>query len=245
MKTIDIQPLVERLAKAVDRRELAPGKYARHLWQGTLNAYGCADAANILYTLNRFPRELERRANAVSALRALQNPESGLFTEGSHHVIHTTAHCTAALELYDALPLHPFTALRKYEQIESFCEMLREIDWLRCGKGAHPGAGLYAALVITEAVDDRWRRAYFDWFNQTCDPETGFWVKRPAHEDYTVRLQLGDAFHYYFTYEHAHEPFPYLDALIDSALSEPRIQTNTAPILRDSRGACRFCGEIR
>lgn len=44
-----------------------------------LNEYGCADAVNILYTINEFPRDFESRRKHIEVLQSLQNPETGLF----------------------------------------------------------------------------------------------------------------------------------------------------------------------
>ena len=44
-----------------------------------VNEYGCADAANILYTIGNFEREPEKRAEWVRVLREMQNPETGAF----------------------------------------------------------------------------------------------------------------------------------------------------------------------
>ena len=75
---------------------------------------GGADAANILYTIGRFPEEPAQRAQRVAALRSLQDSGTGLFEEPTHHTIHTTAHCVAALELFDAKPAHNLSGLAQY-----------------------------------------------------------------------------------------------------------------------------------
>ena len=59
----NIDNIIEKIYGVVMAHKLEnDGEYARWLWQnpdGTrdlgLNAYGCADAANILYTIGRLP----------------------------------------------------------------------------------------------------------------------------------------------------------------------------------------------
>ena len=85
-----------------------------------INAYGCADALNILYTLNRMPQDAEERKAFAEALQSMQEKDTGYFREGSHHIIHTTAHCTAALELLDARPIYPFYEMQKYKDFSEF-----------------------------------------------------------------------------------------------------------------------------
>lgn len=216
---IDVTPVAEKLLSAVEAHRIGPGLYARHTKNGKKpNPYGCADAANILYSLDRFPTETAEREACVSALRAMQDPGTGLFPEGSHTVEHTTAHCVAALELFDAKPLYPLKNLEKYLEFENFEALMKDADWLRQGKMAHAGAGIYAALVITDEAGPAWMRKYFDFFNANCDPETGVWAKDPL-ENFTKRFRIGDTFHFLFNYSHFHEPIPYPDRLIDTCLS--------------------------
>ncbi len=147
--TYNIQPFVDAVEEILSTHNLGkPGEFRRWNWQpgesdqyvsakkqsaGTrdlgINPYGCADAANLLYTINHFPTDPGERAGWVKALRSLQNPQSGMYEEPTHHPIHTTAHCVAALELFDALPLNPILGLaelRAPEKMESFLDAL---DW--------------------------------------------------------------------------------------------------------------------
>ena len=224
MKRKNIDPIIEKIYAKVLSHKRGNGAYVNRSdnKDAFADAYGCADALNILYSLNRFPRDLNIRAAHIKNLQALQDKESGLFKDdGCHHVIHTTAHCISALELMDARPLYPIYALEEYKDINKVFEMLEGIDWLHRGKGAHSGAGIYAAFVNTDAVGPDWRQGYFDGLNKTCDPESGLWKKEPV-ADFPIRLQIGDTFHYLFNYGHAKEPIPYPEALIDTCLSAYR-----------------------
>ena len=224
MERLHIDSILDNIEKNVKRHELSTGHYCRYLWQDQsesremgLNAYGCADAANILYTLNRFPQDPAERAEWISALQSKQDPETGIFLEPTHHDFHTTAHCVAALELFDARPLYPLTAMMDFRDITHLYRTMEEIDWLRHGRGGHWGAGLYAALAITDSIDDEWAQQYFLWFNSQCDPETGVWSRDPD-EEYELYYQIGEAFHYLFNYEYAKQPIPYPEKLIDTCL---------------------------
>ena len=75
MRTVNIDNLVEQIRKCVERHKIADGKYSRWLWQNEnksrelgINEYGCADAVNILYTVNEFYCDDETRAARISAL---------------------------------------------------------------------------------------------------------------------------------------------------------------------------------
>ena len=72
----DLRPLIKEMEKTVDNHYIGDGKYCRYLWQSEKevrkmgnNEYGCAAAANILYTIGKFERDPERRAQAIKALQ--------------------------------------------------------------------------------------------------------------------------------------------------------------------------------
>ena len=121
MEQRNTNSLIEKISRTVEKHKLEEGVYARWLWQnaaGTrktgMNEYGCADAANILYTIGEFEGDPEKRLKWIAALQSMQDSETGMYTEATHHTIHTTAHCTAALELFDAKPSFPLKELFPY-----------------------------------------------------------------------------------------------------------------------------------
>ena len=224
---MNIDRLIDKIRRTVESHRISEGVYARWLWQDEkgarelgVNEYGCADAANILYTIGDFIREPEKRAKWVETLQAMQNPETGLFTEKTHHTIHTTAHCLAALELFDAQPRYPLTALNPYLEREKLEELLSGLNWTgNPWPQSHQGAGLYASMVITRTAPAQWQRWYFDWLRENCDPECGMSPKG-AYKNGTAKLyeHMCGWFHYMFNHAYARVPIPYPDRLIDSCL---------------------------
>lgn len=225
---IDLQPFLDQVEALVARHALGPpGAYAR--WtrpgaQGTrdlgVDPYGCADAVNLLYTLGRLPDRPEERAAWIDALQSLQDPEDGLFQEGTHHPIHTTAHCTAALELLDAaprLPLRGLAELRDPDAMEAFLEAL---DWSgNPWMESHRGAGLYAALLLVGDLEPAWEDRYFGWLAREVDPATGL-LRRGCLPEAELLLfpHLAGTFHYYFNFEHAGRALPHPERRIDTCL---------------------------
>lgn len=217
--------LIQKILDAVERHKLEPGKYARFLWQNDsnsrelgYNAYGCADAANILYTLNYFPSDPKEREQWIASIQGKQDEETGFFMEPTHHDFHTTAQCVGALELFDAKPKYPLKIMEEYLDYEKFRSIFEEVDWLHRGIAAHPGAAIYAALTITDRADEDWVNYYFSYLDEHCNPENGMWTKEPT-DKFPVHFQMGDAFHYLFNYENAKHPMPYPEKLIDSCLA--------------------------
>ena len=106
---LDITELINRIAGTVKTHKIDDnGAYARWIWPSDeeerrlgINEYGCADAINILYTINELPCDYGVKEAYAQTLQNLQDEKSGLFIEETHHPIHTTAHCIAALELLD------------------------------------------------------------------------------------------------------------------------------------------------
>lgn len=104
--------------------------------------------------------------------------------EATHHPIHTTAHCTVALELFDALPKYKMTAFEPYKSKEGLYRFLDDLDWAKASwSQSHRGAGIYAALNVAEEATPEWNDWYFLWFWNEADPETGLWRKGFANTD--------------------------------------------------------------
>ena len=218
MEKIDIRPIVKAIKKTVQSHELSKkGQYCRWLWQNKegnrdlgSTAYGCADAANILYTINEFYCDDETRKARIAELQALQDHETGMFVEETHHTIHTTAHCTGALQLFDAKPLYEIKGLKKYLEKDALYELLegndranelrykahsvRDVEkWLSTLNWyenpwtfSHLGAGVYAALANSDEITEEFQKNYFEWFWENADGVTGFWRKGYADKaEYT------------------------------------------------------------
>jgi hypothetical protein len=229
----DLTPWLASVLRAVERHRLAaPGAYRR--WtlprEGEPEArepdpYGCADAVNLLYTLGRLPGDPDERATLVGALVSLQDPETGLFREATHHGIHTTAHCVAALELFDARPLHPLRALEPLADPERVEPLLEALEWRSDPwHASHRGAGVYAALALIGRVSPEWEQRYFGWLERETDPETGLLRRGCIGTDALPGIEtrfphLAGTFHYLFNQEHARRPLPYPVALVDSCLA--------------------------
>lgn len=237
----NIQPFVESVKQILFTHALDhPGAYRRWNWAGSgardlgLNAYGCADAANLLYTINHFPSPPAERVSWVETLRGLQDSRSGLFIEATHHPIHTTAHCVAALELFDALPIHPLHELAELRDPARMETLLESLDWnANPWRESHRGAGLYAALVLAGEVTPLWQERYFAWLERENDPATGLWRRgcvEPVIENRSSGADqaagatrsrfphLAGSFHYLFNHEYAHQPHPHPAALVDTCL---------------------------
>ena len=230
---LDLTPILGAARGAVDAARLGPGRYRR--WLGakatsradghSLNPYGCADAANILYSLAEFPADVDERAASVEALRSFQDSTDGLFHEATHHAFHVTAHCAAALELFEARPAHPLTAMHPYRAPGALEAFLDQLNWVgHPWNASHEGAGLYAALVLAGEADAAWEDRYFAWLATECDPASGFWRRGAVATAGTptgrpLFHHLAGTFHYLFNHEAARRPLPYPERMIDTCLS--------------------------
>ena len=233
----NIDGLIKKIKEVVDKHYLGNGEYARYLWQSEkgdrkmgVNEYGCADAMNILYTINAFPRG-EERDQCLSALLRLQEKDTGLFREETHHVIHTNAHCVAAIELFDAEPLYPQSYLSKYFTKEGVKELLDSLDWTKNPwPQSHQGAGIYVVGVLTNSVDVEWQREYFKLIYDNTDPKIGMSRKDTYSEGGSPLYgHLYGWFHYMFNMQYAKKPLKYPERLMETCLSmydEKRMNRN-------------------
>ena len=242
MKKLDIRPIIKAMKQTVESHALTdtPGAYCRWLWQNSknsrklgINEYGCADAINILYTINEFYCDDKVRGERILALQSLQNPEDGMFVEATHHTIHTTAHCTAALELFEARPLYPIRGLHKYFDKDELYALLDGLDWNNPWPQSHQGAGVYAALVNAGEITEEFQKNYFEWFYENADPVTGFWkvgyaekapyadISHPNGNDVpdSIFTYMAGGFHYFFNHEYAKMPVRYPEKIIDTCIA--------------------------
>jgi hypothetical protein len=221
MTPIDFSPIIPKIRKIIDTHKLADGSYGRWLTDTEPNPYGCADAANILYSIGDFPQDPAERAEWAKVLQAMQDPETGLFTEPTHHTIHTTAHCMAAIELFDAKPLHRAYALEKYMDKDAMAAFFDTLLWVDSPwNNSHQGAGLYVALNLggSEGAAE-FNKNYFDWLWENTDPDTGFWRKGCQNGVKPIWHHMAGSFHYLFNHEHAHMPLRYPEKVIDACLA--------------------------
>lgn len=224
MENINIEPVINKIRNVVESHRLEEGKYTRWLWQNEkgsrelgVNEYGCADAANILYTIGDFPGENEKREKWIEALQNMQNPNNGMYTEATHQILHTTAHCIAALELFDALPLYEVKGVEKYATVDGLHNLLNNLDWKnKPWTESHNGAGIFAIMNITGMADEKWNEAYFEWLWNETDPKTGLFGKSASDVKYFN--YMAGTFHYLFNHEYAKMPLRYPERLIDICL---------------------------
>ena len=208
---INLDKLIEKIHGVVKLHRVGEGQYARYLWQDGensrelgINEYGCADAMNILYTINEFPRGKERDA-ALSALLCLQDKETGLFKEKTHHPIHTTAHCIAAIELFGERPLYPIYAMQKYFTKDGIKALLDSLEWAdNPWPESHKGAGAYVVGVLTDSVSLEWQDYYFKLLYDATDEKYGMSRRGAIGGKAPLGHHLFGWFHYMFNMEYAH-----------------------------------------
>lgn len=223
MQVTNIEPIIEKIRRTVNTHRLGEGQYARWIWQNAkgnrnlgVNEYGCADAANILYTIGDFIGDADKREKWIKTLQSMQNSETGMFVEATHQTLHTTAHCIAALELFDAQPQYEIT--KKYRSVESLYELLDNLDWENYPwTESHNGAGIFAIMNITGNASEEWNNAYFRWLWDHTDAETGM-IGTPEKRGVKHFEYMAGTFHYLFNLEYAKMPLRYPEKLIDTCL---------------------------
>ena len=223
----NLQPFINEVQKILSAHYLGEaGKYAQWVKQNeagkrNLGAtpYGCAIAANILYTIHAMPADFAEREQFVKVLQSFQNPENGLFENPGNYASHTTAFLSGALELFDARPLYPAKGLADYQTREGLFSFMDGIDWARePWLGAHLGAGIYGSMLLTESASNDWEDYYFEWLDKNADPLTGLW-RVGALEGAPYFHYLAAAFHYVFNYEYAKRPLPYPGELLNTCIN--------------------------
>lgn len=222
---LNLNNLIEKIKAVVEKHYLGNGEYARYLWQDESgsrelgkNEYGCADAMNILYTINAFPKKEEREL-CLKALLSLQNSDTGMFTEATHHPIHTTAHCIAAIELFDETPLYPVKEMESLFTTRGLDGLLDGLDWLNNPwPQSHQGAGVYVVGVLTDSITPEWQEHYFNTLYEKTDEKYGMSRRGTLGGKAPLNHHLNGWFHYMFNMEYARRPLKYPDRLIDTCI---------------------------
>lgn len=234
----DIEDLVKATLGVIHRCRLdGRGRYKRWAVPGNphynddLNPYGVADAANLLYTINAMPHDAAEQRGFLDALGSRQDAETGLFNEPTHHPYHTTAHCIAAMELFEGLAPHRLTAMMDDATPEGVVARLDGLDWVENPWGhSHQGAGLYVSLKLSRQLDaaaeNDFEKVYFDWVTSAFDPESGM-LRRGClpgqHPDaFPIHGHMAGTFHYLFNMESARVALPYPEAMVDTCLAMKR-----------------------
>lgn len=223
---INIKKLIVKIEDSVEAHRLErTGEYFRFLASENkeIDPYGCADAANIYYTLGKFPDKTSE-GSWISVLRSMQDQKDGLFHESTHHAYHTTAHCIAALELFNAGPSFKLKALSALKELKALREFLDKLEWKTSPWGqSHRGAGIFAALVLAGEVNTEWEKCYFEWLWNESDPKTGLFRKgciEPLQlgKISSIFPHLAGTFHYLFNMEYRHIKLRYPEKLVDTCL---------------------------
>lgn len=161
----------------------------------------------------------------MDTLRGFQ-AQDGLFREESHDPLHTTAHCLAALELFDANASRGLRALAGLREPRAVAPFLDGLDWSgQPWTESHRGAGAFAALHLAGEATPAWTAAYCAWLDAEQDPRTGLLrrgsVPDPsdvADGDPRLFPHLAGTFHYLFNLEHLGQGLRHPAALVDTCL---------------------------
>lgn len=219
---INIDPIIEKTKIAISNHELPQRGYYKRYADGNsgANEYGCADAANLLYTINAMPTDRTEKEAMVEALRSFQDKETGLFREPSHHPYHCTAHCLAALELFDAEPLYRVSEADRYENPASVRPFLASLGWDESAAG-HLGAGMFSIMFLTKRMSLDWQNEFFGYLDENIDMRYGVSMKGAVATGKKLRWQyMGDWFHLMFCYHACHRAFPCTEQLIDYCIED-------------------------
>jgi hypothetical protein len=181
---------------------------------GSRNPYALADFANINFLLPeklRAPEKLIRLA--VERLKGLQDPETGLFYESSHHPIHATACAMAALHRFDVSPKLFAKSLDKYLVWEVLKEELEKVRWdVNPWRDSNVPVGILTILSLTYGRErtTSLRGKFFDWLNENLDEQLGLWRKGQVFSEKGrgYFTHIAAAFHFLFLYDFFDVDFP-------------------------------------
>lgn len=226
---------VYRFAEWDSRQRLAYGF-------GANNVYAYSDILNVNKCL---PPHLKLGANEtcaiISNLKALQDPITGLFHEGSHHEIHTTACAFSALHRYGDTPNHGIPSLCLEGRSTDICSLLDNVRWdVNPWRDSNMPAGLLTLTILMKSHDksDVMENSFFKWLDENLDSHYGFWkLGGLVTEDKASTFPyIAAAFHFLFLYSFTGTTFTH----------QRELYKQCEPYLTDDRlmGFCKEPGYI-
>jgi hypothetical protein len=224
---IDFREFINDAEKDVNNHLLGNGAFARWIKQNDdenrdlgINEYGCSDAINILYMLDKLPKSYDIRKKYIETIQSLQNPETGFFNENTHDPFHTTAYCITTLKLLDAYPIYPLTNMMKLKDKNVLTDFMENQPWSEdpC-LTSHRIAGLYASLETTGNVDNEWQENYFRWLWNNTDGDTGL-IRQGFINYYKIPpfQYLVGSFSYMLNFEYCRLPMRFPARMIDTCI---------------------------
>ncbi|MCK2218500.1 hypothetical protein MF672_032590 [Actinomadura sp. ATCC 31491] len=218
----DLRPFTTWIAEEfLPAAKAGPGvaDYGQSPGAGRPALYGTADAACILYTLDRLDTGPARVW--LQALARYQDHRSGYFVDDTPILptAHNTGFAVAAMQLFEPHLHDGVTPLGRL----SFAEPMRDTAWTgrffdtldwrsRCYEAGEIVTGLASALFnVGGVVEPQW----FDWLvgyveSSKWDAATGLaGVGKPAHGDLD---QIGGTFHFDFLWAALGRALPHAEA---------------------------------
>lgn len=111
----------------------------------------------------------------------------------------------------------------------------KNLGWHYIWRGSHVGGGVAAIIGMADRlISDWWENQttsvsdwfswYFDWLNQTINPNTGLWQMAFWNSVYKIAtvMEMGGAVHFYWIYSRMNQPYPFPRQLIETVISLQR-----------------------
>jgi hypothetical protein len=219
-KKYDLRDFVRWILEEMEPSARLPGPaghYSRVFDNKTMELYGTADMACILYTIGQLHPTEKQRSEWADAFNEFQNPDTGYLVEKSPTLspLHNTAFALAAMNLLDLTPKYP---LKFAEDFKDPVAALSKLDWKTAVYlESHKGAGMGAIFALSPGLaDKKWFDDYFSFCDQMFDPHNGLMGQgKPPGGDYD---QVGGTFHYSFLFNYFNRRMPFPERRIDSVI---------------------------
>ena len=193
------------------------GHYSRSPGQTSMELYGVADMACVLYSLGALRPTEAQRQEWLAAFQVFQNPETGWLLEKdpTHAALHNTAFALAAMQLLNLTPKFPVKMGADYSSSGTF---LKTLNWKTAVYGeSHKGAGIGSVYALVPGLGTpHWFAEYFEFCDGMFDPNNGLMgLEKPPGGDFD---QIGGTFHYSFLYSTFNRQMPFPEQRIDTVL---------------------------
>jgi len=151
----------------------AIGDYSYKKGKKEPDLYGSSDILMTLHTINALNLNEKQKQEWIEILQGFQNPKTGWFKEKEtfHFKEHSTAYCTAALDLIGGKPKYPLKFLEKVNTKEKVEKWLKRMLWSLAWPTSHRGSGVAATLSMTGEGPEEWFDWFFEWLEKKVNPK--------------------------------------------------------------------------
>ncbi|TKI04121.1 hypothetical protein [Martelella alba] len=177
---------------------------------GEKSVYAYADAINLQYMFP-FANILPDINASLDYLAHLQDTNSQLYYEGSHHILHTTASAVACLARWHQRPTYDCSyIIREFDITKSLNSIRWDIEPWR-DSNIPSALRLLVNVYFEQHEKEFFANKFYNWLYENACPKTGLWRKGHISDSPNRGIfpSIASGFHFLIHYQFDKVKFPH------------------------------------